>query len=116
MNERSTELLFPFTLLTRCDSLFNVIQGGHELYASVFSSVHEVVITLVILLWGEIKYHATMRELGLIFVVSETVFFVANVIIIARAGWWRKYYSGMIQGFALKVSIERKILFHSSYV
>jgi hypothetical protein len=44
-----------------------------------------------------------MRELGLIFVISESTFFLINVTIIARMGWWRKYYSGMIHTFALKV-------------
>ena len=79
-------------------------QGGHEIYAAVFCCVHEVVITLVILFWG-IYTDATMHELGLIFVISESTFFLLNVVIIARMGWWRKYYSGMIRTFALKVSL-----------
>lgn len=78
-------------------------QGGYEIYASVFCSVHEVVVTLAILLWGELT-HATMHDLGLIFVISESFFFLLNVVIIASMGWWRKYYSGMIYTFAFKVS------------
>jgi hypothetical protein len=78
-------------------------QGGHEIYAAVFCSVHEVVITLVILFWG-IYTDATMHELGLIFVISESSFFLLNVAVIAKMGWWRKYYPGMIRTFALKVS------------
>jgi hypothetical protein len=54
---------------------------------------------------------ATMHELGLIFVISESAFFLLNVAIIAKMGWWRKYYSGMIHTFALKVSNMNMALF-----
>lgn len=69
-----------------------------------------VVITLVILFWG-IYTDATMHEVGLIFVISESIFFLLNVAIFAKMGWRRKYYPGMIHTFALKVSNAALVAF-----
>jgi hypothetical protein len=76
---------------------------GHEIYSTVVTSLREIIVTLVVLL-AALVAEPSLQDAASLMLGILILFIFWNVGYIAGRGWWRKYYSGMLHTFALRVS------------
>jgi glycerol uptake facilitator-like aquaporin len=76
---------------------------GHEIYSTVVTSLREIIVTVVVLL-AAIVAEPSLQDAASLMLGILILCIFWNVGYIAGRGWWRKYYSGMVYTFALRVS------------
>lgn len=76
--------------------------SDHEIYSTVATTIGEMAMTAGIVIVAQ-RSDATLRAVGWSHLVVSVLFLVANIVYVACAGWFRKYYIGIFGSNAFAV-------------
>ena len=109
-DEQVADMAYRYAILVYAAEFINPLDEGlyylldvtgHEVYAALMALASASTSFVCVLCVGLFSKNPSLRQIGMVHLAVDAVFFILNVCLIYRFKWFDKYWAGMLDNFAL---------------